>query len=60
MAGAAIHLTTGSDWCLIVEAAEPHAGYGMGDSELVTLEAIGEETPSPTTSGKALRRESEP
>ena len=29
-AGASIHLTCGSDWCLIVERAEPQAGYDMG------------------------------
>ncbi len=43
--GAAIHLTTGSDWCLIVEASKPHAGYDMGDSGRVMVGAIGEETP---------------
>ncbi|MEE2054081.1 hypothetical protein [Nocardiopsis tropica] len=28
--GDAIHLTTGSDWCLVVDDAAPHSGYGMG------------------------------
>ncbi|MFI8325221.1 hypothetical protein [Streptomyces sp. NPDC085529] len=43
--GAAIHLTTGSDWCLIIEASKPHAGYDMGDSGRVNVGTIGEETP---------------
>ncbi|MDX2705771.1 hypothetical protein PV350_23335 [Streptomyces sp. PA03-6a] len=43
--GGAFHLTTGSDWCLIVEASEPHAGHDTGDSGRVTVRAIGEETP---------------
>ncbi|MFD3701495.1 hypothetical protein ACFWUZ_36315, partial [Streptomyces sp. NPDC058646] len=43
--GAAIRFTTGSDWCLIVEASKPHAGFDMGDSGRVTVGAIGEETP---------------
>ncbi|MER7490552.1 hypothetical protein ABTY20_32660 [Streptomyces sp. NPDC126497] len=43
--GAAIHLTTGSDWCLIVEASKPHAGYDMGDWGRVTVGTIDGETP---------------
>ncbi|MEU4064108.1 hypothetical protein AB0F25_17025 [Streptomyces wedmorensis] len=43
--GVAIHLTTGSDWCLIVEASMPHVGYDMGDWGRVTVRAIGAETP---------------
>lgn len=43
--GAATHLTTGSDWCLIVEASKPHDGYDMGDWGRVVVGAIGEETP---------------
>jgi hypothetical protein len=29
--GATVHVTTGSDGCLIVEESEPHADYDMGD-----------------------------
>ncbi|MBH5338785.1 hypothetical protein IHE55_30005 [Streptomyces pactum] len=43
--GEAVHLTTGSDWCLIVEVSEPHAGYDMGGSGLVTVGAVGEGSP---------------
>ncbi|MFJ4340193.1 hypothetical protein [Streptomyces sp. NPDC088915] len=43
--GAATCLTTGSDWCLIVEASKPHADYDMGDSGRVIVGTIGEETP---------------
>lgn len=44
-AGAALHITTGSDWCLIVEVGEPHTGYDMGDSGLVTVGAADARTP---------------
>lgn len=42
--GDAVHLTAGSDWCLIVEASKPHADYDMGGSGRVMVRAIGEET----------------
>ena len=29
-AGACTHITSGSDWCLIVEASAPFEGYDMG------------------------------
>ncbi|MFE6719784.1 hypothetical protein ACFVDU_19670 [Streptomyces albidoflavus] len=43
--GAAVHLTTGSDGCLIVEASKPHAGYDMGDSGCVTVRPVDGEVP---------------
>ncbi|MFH8562178.1 hypothetical protein [Streptomyces sp. NPDC017988] len=43
--GVAVRITTGSDWCLIAEESQPHAGYDMGDSGLVTVGAIRQETP---------------
>lgn len=43
--GATVHVTTGSDWCLIVEESEPHTGYDMGDWGCVTVGAIGNGTP---------------
>ncbi|MGW0697945.1 hypothetical protein ACWD0A_01070 [Streptomyces sp. NPDC002867] len=61
--GAAIHLTTGSDWCLIVEASEPHAGYDMGDSGLITVGAIGGKTSFADHIGEsvlAVREDHEP
>ncbi|MET8784072.1 hypothetical protein [Streptomyces sp. NPDC004589] len=60
---AAVHITTGSDWCLIIEASEPHAGYDMGDSGLVAVGAIGEETPFADHIGEsvlAVREDHEP
>ncbi|MET7543081.1 hypothetical protein [Streptomyces sp. NPDC005507] len=32
-----IHITTGSDWCLIVDDAAPHAGYDLGESGRVEV-----------------------
>lgn len=43
--GGAVHVTTGSDWCLVVEAARPHPGYDMGASGRVRVAAVGDETP---------------
>lgn len=61
--GATVHITTGSDGCLIVEDSEPHAGYGMGDSGRVTVGSIGNETPFADHIGEsvlAVREEHEP
>ncbi|MFF7678505.1 hypothetical protein [Actinacidiphila glaucinigra] len=41
----AIHITTGSDWCLVVETSEPYAGYDMGDSGHITVGALDGTTP---------------
>lgn len=41
----AIHITTGSDWCLVVETSEPYAGYDMGDSGHITVGALNGTTP---------------
>lgn len=38
-------ITTGSDWCLIVEASEPHGGYDMGEGGRVEVRESGRETP---------------
>ncbi len=40
-----IRITTGSDWCLIVEAAEPHQGYDMGEEGRVEVREDGGVTP---------------
>ncbi|MFJ8658869.1 hypothetical protein [Streptomyces sp. NPDC093795] len=61
--GATVHVTTGSDGCLIVEESEPHTGYDMGDSGRVTVGAIGSETPFADHIGEsilAVREEHEP
>ena len=38
-AGMCTHITTGSDWCLIVEESAPLGGYDMGTLELVAVPA---------------------
>ncbi|MFG3339732.1 hypothetical protein [Glycomyces sp. NPDC048151] len=40
-----VRITTGSDWCLIVEASEPYGGYDMGGLGRVTVEQDAAETP---------------
>lgn len=61
--GATVHVTTGSDGCLIVEESEPHVGYDMGDWGHATVGAIGSETPFADHIGESLlgvREEHEP
>ncbi|WP_406102535.1 hypothetical protein OG698_09160 [Streptomyces sp. NBC_01003] len=43
--GGFIHITTGSDWCLIVDDAAPHAGYDLGASGWVEVVASERGTP---------------
>ncbi|GAA4975823.1 hypothetical protein GCM10023205_48480 [Yinghuangia aomiensis] len=43
--GGSVHVTTGSDWCLVVEAAQPDAGYDMGASGRIRVDAADDETP---------------
>ncbi|MGY3340908.1 hypothetical protein ACVW0K_007007 [Streptomyces filamentosus] len=43
--GGATRITTGSDWCLIVEAADPYAGYDMTESGRVEAAPVSGETP---------------
>ncbi|MGW3097333.1 hypothetical protein ACWDCC_28330 [Streptomyces sp. NPDC001102] len=38
-------LTTGSDWCLIVERATPYEGYDMGAGGRVEVASAEDETP---------------
>jgi hypothetical protein len=38
-------ITTGSDWCLIVEASAPFAGYDMAESGRVEVAPVSGETP---------------
>ncbi|MEU6820899.1 hypothetical protein ABZ921_09740 [Streptomyces atriruber] len=42
---AATHVTTGSDWCLIVEASVPIEGYDMAESGRVEVAPVHSETP---------------
>ncbi|MFD3451111.1 hypothetical protein ACFWVC_02945 [Streptomyces sp. NPDC058691] len=44
-AGRSVHLTTGSDWCLIVDEGQPHTGYDMGAHGRVEVGPIAEGTP---------------
>ncbi|MEU5896617.1 MULTISPECIES: hypothetical protein [unclassified Streptomyces] len=58
-----VHITTGSDWCLVVEVSEPHAGYDMGDRGRITVGAAGGEVPFADHIGEsvlAVREEHEP
>ncbi|MET9347521.1 hypothetical protein [Streptomyces termitum] len=41
----ATRITTGSDWCLIVETSPPFAGYDMAESGRVEVASISGETP---------------
>lgn len=51
---AAVHITTGSDWCLIVEVSETHVGYDMGDSGPITVEAMGDRSPFAAHIGESV------
>ncbi|MGV9245420.1 hypothetical protein [Streptomyces sp. NPDC003710] len=39
------HITTGSDWCLIVETSAPFTGYEMAESGRIEVASISGETP---------------
>ncbi|MFG2116032.1 hypothetical protein ACGFRB_25930 [Streptomyces sp. NPDC048718] len=41
----ATRITTGSDWCVIVETSRPFAGYDMAESGRVEVAATSGETP---------------
>ncbi|MFC9618286.1 hypothetical protein [Streptomyces sp. NPDC056938] len=43
--GSSLHVTTGSDWCLIVEPSSPHEGYGMGSWGCAEVAPVGDRTP---------------
>ncbi|MER5966628.1 hypothetical protein [Streptomyces sp. NPDC002057] len=61
--GDAVLVTTGSDWCLILEASAPHEGYEMAESGRVTVGPAGDETPLAAHLGEeilAVREEYEP
>jgi hypothetical protein len=61
--GDSVHVTTGSDWCLIVEAAQPYGDYDLGASGRVRVGAVGDETPFAEYVGECVvgvREEHEP
>lgn len=41
----ATHITSGSDWCLIVKTSAPFVGYDMAESGRVEVAPINGETP---------------
>ncbi|MFE2562227.1 hypothetical protein ACFXGT_40805 [Streptomyces sp. NPDC059352] len=55
----ATRITTGSDWCLIVEASAPFAGYDMAESGRVEVAPISGETPFADQLGKTVLAVSE-
>jgi hypothetical protein len=52
--GGYVHITTGSDWCLIVDDAAPHAGYDLGESGRVEVVASEHGTPFARYVGEAI------
>ncbi|MET8577263.1 hypothetical protein [Streptomyces sp. NPDC005012] len=52
-------ITTGSDWCLIVGASAPFAGYDMAESGRVEVAPVGGETPFADHLGETVRAVSE-
>lgn len=53
--GTYIHVTTGSDWCLIVETAAPFPDYDMAEWGRVVVAPITGETPFANHVGKIVR-----
>ncbi|MEU5053826.1 MULTISPECIES: hypothetical protein [unclassified Streptomyces] len=52
---AATHVTTGSDWCLIVEPSVPFEGYEMAESGRVEVAPVHGETPFADHLGETVR-----
>ncbi|WP_030666521.1 hypothetical protein [Streptomyces rimosus] len=52
--GIATRVTTGSDWCLIVERSTPYEGYDMGDAGRVEVAPVQDETPFTAHLGEAV------
>ncbi|MFD5522380.1 hypothetical protein [Streptomyces sp. NPDC127066] len=55
----ATHITTGSDWCLIVETSAPFTGYDMAGSGRIEVASISGETPFADHLGKTVLAVSE-
>lgn len=61
--GSSLHVTTGSDWCLIVEPSSPHEGYDIDSCGHVEVAPVGDRTPFAAHLGEdvlAVREEFEP
>lgn len=61
--GSSVHITTDSDWCLIVEASSSHEGYGMDSWGRVEVAPVGDRTPFAAHLGEdivSVREEFEP
>ena len=43
--GASTHITSGTDWCLVVETSLPYEGYDMGDWGRIDVLPVRDETP---------------
>ncbi|PKV82719.1 hypothetical protein [Streptomyces sp. TLI_146] len=62
-AEAATHVTTGSDWCLIVETSLPFRGYDMAELGRIEVAPAHGETPFASHLGErvlAVREETDP
>ncbi|MDX3772326.1 MULTISPECIES: hypothetical protein [unclassified Streptomyces] len=55
----ATHITTGSNWCLIVETSAPFTGYDMAESGRIEVASISGETPLADHLGKTVLAVSE-
>lgn len=61
--GSSVHITTGSDGCLVVEPSSPHEGYDMDGWGRVEVGPVGDRTPFAARLGEdvlAVREEFEP
>ncbi|MEV7144508.1 hypothetical protein [Streptomyces tauricus] len=61
--GTSLRITSGSDWCLIVESSRPHEGYDMGSWGRIEVAPVGDRTPFAAHLGEdilAVREEFEP
>ncbi|MFI7008872.1 hypothetical protein [Streptomyces sp. NPDC050145] len=52
--GDVTHVTTGSDWCLIVETSAPHEGYDMAEAGRVEVAPIDSEFPIAAHFGETI------
>lgn len=55
----ATHITTGSDWCLVVELAAPFAGYDMAESGRIEIAPIDAKSPLAAHLGETVLAVSE-
>ncbi|WP_243459856.1 MULTISPECIES: hypothetical protein [Streptomyces] len=55
----ATRVTTGSDWCLVVETSDPHTGYDMAESGRVEVTETSGTTPFAGHIGETVQAVSE-